>query len=117
MSTVRLLKNPFSAKERNQIEKFKRFNLEIAIAHCAVCNEVLYPEDVYGIHYELKENEVWPCKNWGNCPMTEYPIDWIYSDDSRSTLKRKVIRGVICCKSHSMSTYPFKAIQYPSKKT
>lgn len=104
----------FTHAELETIRRFHGWCMYAPEAYCAVCLQVLYPEQVK-FH---ANNARFPCEDWGRKPMTSWPENWEKLDAVYSyRFTAFEVIGVIVCKNCSNLDAPFekKALKYPGE--
>lgn len=94
----------FTVNQLHHIQTFKAFCLQAPTDHCAVCNIILYPENV-----KINTNNVneWPCQSYPNIHPIQRTIE---TRRNNQTVTRT---GIVVCTKHTNARAPFHQIYYP----
>ena len=104
-----------------QLDTIRRFHgwcMYAPSAYCAVCLQILYPEQVKFYDSINFNDERFPCEDWGRQPMRSWPANWKALDAVYSyKFTAREPGGVIVCSECSKVKPPFekKALKYPGQ--
>lgn len=103
----------FTNAQLTTIRRFHGWCMYAPEAYCAVCLQVLFPEQV---KFYYKDDVRFPCEEWGRQPLRSWPENWEKLDAAylyRFTAFE--VTGVIVCGKCSELDPPFesKTLKYP----